>query len=147
VEKVVRPLAAAAHMRVKVSIECDDDGVVCDETLISGALLNLVSNAIKYGAQGTEVLLRVAARENEVEFEVRNFGPAIPPAELERLFDRFYRPAASESVPGWGIGLSFVRRICKQHGGSVRVSSDETAGTSFAFTLPRVAVEVTEVAP
>jgi len=147
VEKVVRPLAAAADMQVKVSIECADDSVVCDETLISGALLNLVSNAIKYGARGTEVLLRVTARENEVEFEVRNFGPAIPPAELERLFDRFYRPAASESVPGWGIGLSFVRRICRQHGGSVRVSSDEIAGTAFAFTLPRVAVEVTEVAP
>ena len=147
VEKVVRPLAAAARMQVRVDISSPEDGVMCDETLISGALLNLVSNAIKYGAQGTEVLLRVAARENEVEFEVRNYGPVIPSAELERLFDRFYRPSRSESIPGWGLGLSFVRRICQQHGGNVYVSSDEISGTSFAFTLPRGAIEVTEVAP
>jgi two-component system phosphate regulon sensor histidine kinase PhoR len=147
VEKVVRPLAVAAHMQVKVEIDTPEDRVLCDETLISGALLNLVSNAIKYGAQGTEVLLRVAAHENEVEFEVRNFGPVIPAPELERLFDRFYRPSRSESIPGWGLGLSFVRRICQQHGGRVHVSSSEISGTSFAFTLPRGAVEVTEVAP
>lgn len=146
VEKVVRPLAVAARMSVKVEMDSQDDGVMCDETLISGALLNLVSNAIKYGEHGTEVLLRVAARENEVEFEVRNFGPAIPAPELERLFDRFYRPSRSESIPGWGLGLSFVRRICQQHGGRVQVSSSEISGTSFAFTLPRGAVEVTEVA-
>jgi len=147
VEKVVRPLAVAAHMQVKVEIDTPEDRVLCDETLISGALLNLVSNAIKYGAQGTEVLLRVAAHENEVEFEVRNFGPVIPAPELERLFDRFYRPSRSESIPGWGLGLSFVRRICQQHGGRVHVCSSEISGTSFAFTLPRGAVEVTEVAP
>ncbi|MBZ5522413.1 MAG: CHASE2 domain-containing protein [Acidobacteriia bacterium] len=147
VEKVVRPLAVAAHMQVKVEIDSQEDGVMCDETLISGALLNLVSNAIKYGAHGTEVLLRVAAHENEVEFEVRNFGPIIPASELERLFDRFYRPSRSEAIPGWGLGLSFVRRICQQHGGRVQVSSSENSGTSFAFTLPRGAVEVTEVAP
>ena len=121
--------------------------MLCDETLISGALLNLVSNAIKYGAGGTEVLVRVIARDQEVQFEVHNSGPVIPESELEQLFERFYRPAHSESIPGWGLGLSFVRRISQQHGGRVQVSSNQTAGTTFAFTLPRGACEVTEVAP
>ncbi|HKF19915.1 MAG TPA: CHASE2 domain-containing protein [Candidatus Angelobacter sp.] len=147
VEKVVRPLAASANVSVRVEVNPAVDSLVCDETLVAGALLNLVSNAIKYGMDGSEVLLRVNSQENEVTFEVRNSGPAIPAAELEHIFERFYRPARSESIPGWGLGLSFVRRICQQHGGRVHVNSNEISGTSFAFTLPRGAREVLEVAP
>ncbi len=147
VEKVVQPLAASAKVPVKVEIESKDGTVVCDETLISGALLNLVSNAIKYGSPGTEVLVRVSSCAEEIQFEVQNSGPEIPEAELEQLFERFYRPARSESIPGWGLGLNFVRRISQQHGGKVHVSSNKISGTSFSFTLPRGAMEVTEVLP
>jgi len=145
VEKVVQPLAAAAKVTVRVELDCDDEFVLCDETLISGALLNLVSNAIKYGAAGTDVLMRVHSSDEEVQFEVQNSGPVIPEVELKQLFERFYRPARSESIPGWGLGLSFVRRISQQHGGRVQVTSNESAGTTFAFTLPRGACEVSEV--
>jgi signal transduction histidine kinase len=147
VEKVVQPLAASAKVTVRVELDCDNEFVQCDETLISGALLNLVSNAIKYGAGGTEVLVRVSSSDQEVQFEVQNSGPVIPEAELEQLFERFYRPARSESIPGWGLGLSFVRRISQQHGGRVQVTSNQSSGTTFAFTLPRGACEVTEVTP
>lgn len=146
VEKVVRPLAAAAHIPIKVQIDSADAYVICDETLVSGALLNLLSNAIKYGESGSDVLLRVSLHSDAVEFEVRNFGPAIPATELDQIFGRFYRPSHSESIPGWGLGLSFVRRICQQHGGAVQVSSNETSGTAFTFTLPREVKEVSEVA-
>lgn len=147
VEKVVKPLAAAAKVPVKVELDCEDEFVLCDETLISGALLNLVSNAIKYGAGDAGVSMRVSSSDEEIQFEVKNSGPVIPESELEQLFERFYRPGRSESIPGWGLGLSFVRRISQQHGGRVNVSSSKTAGTSFAFTLPRGACEVSEVAP
>jgi len=147
VQKVVQPLAAAAKVTVRAELNCDDGFVQCDETLISGALLNLVSNAIKYGAGGTEVLMRVHSSGEEVQFEVQNSGPVIPEPELEQLFERFYRPARSESIPGWGLGLSFVRRISQQHGGRVHVTSNQSAGTTFAFTLPRGACEVSEVTP
>jgi signal transduction histidine kinase len=147
VKKVVQPLANSAKVPVRVDQECEDEFVLCDETLISGALLNLVSNAIKYGTEGTEVTVRISSSEEEVQFEVQNFGPVIPETELEQLFERFYRPTRSESIPGWGLGLSFVRRISQQHGGRVQVSSNQTSGTTFAFTLPRGAREVTEVAP
>ncbi|HET9166005.1 MAG TPA: HAMP domain-containing sensor histidine kinase, partial [Candidatus Angelobacter sp.] len=147
VQKVVQPLAVAAKVTVRAELDCDDGFVQCDETLISGALLNLVSNAIKYGAGGTEVLMRVHSSGDEVQFEVQNSGPVIPETELEQLFERFYRPARSESIPGWGLGLSFVRRISQQHGGRVHVSSNQSAGTTFAFTLPRGACEVSEVTP
>lgn len=147
VEKVVKPLAASAKVPVKVALDCDDEYVLCDESLISGALLNLVSNAIKYGESNTGVQVRISSSDEEIQFEVQNSGPVIPQDELEQLFERFYRPARSESIPGWGLGLSFVRRISQQHGGRVHVSSNETTGTTFAFTLPRGACAVTEVAP
>ncbi|HKD80256.1 MAG TPA: CHASE2 domain-containing protein [Candidatus Angelobacter sp.] len=147
VEKVVQPLAASAKVPVKVTLDCEDEYVLCDETLISGALLNLVSNAIKYGTANAGVTVRVSSSDEEMQFEVTNSGPVIPESELEQLFDQFYRPTRSESIPGWGLGLSFVRRISQQHGGRVHVSSNETTGTSFAFTLPRGACEVSEVAP
>lgn len=146
VEKVVRPLASAARVPVKVQLSSPEEVLLCDETLISGALLNLLSNAIKYGDPDSEVLLRVTGNTNEVRFEVLNSGPVIPAAELDQLFERFYRPSRSESIPGWGLGLSFVQRICQQHGGEVQLSSNETSGTSFVFTLPRGACQVSEVA-
>jgi signal transduction histidine kinase len=123
------------------------ESFACDETLIAGALLNLVSNAIKYGTAGSEVRVRAVSADEQVQFEVHNSGPSIPAADLKQIFDRFYRPARSESIPGWGLGLSFVRRICQQHGGSVQVSSDQQSGTSFTITLPRGAHEMSEVAP
>jgi signal transduction histidine kinase/CHASE2 domain-containing sensor protein len=146
VQKVVQPLAASAKVPVSVELDCENEYLLCDETLISGALLNLVSNAIKYGAGGG-VRIKVSSSGDEVRFEVQNSGPVVPREELEQLFERFYRPARSESIPGWGLGLSFVRRISQQHGGRVHVSSDETTGTAFSFTLPRGACEVSEVAP
>jgi len=91
--------------------------------------------------------MRVHSSDEEMQFEVQNSGPVIPEVELEQLFERFYRPARSESIPGWGLGLSFVRRISQQHGGRVQVTSNESAGTTFAFTLPRGACEVSEVTP
>jgi signal transduction histidine kinase/CHASE2 domain-containing sensor protein len=147
VQKVVQPLAASAKVPVNVQLDCEDEYLLCDETLISGALLNLVSNALKYGAGGSGVHVRVSSSDQEVQFEVQNLGPVIPQEELEQLFERFYRPARSESIPGWGLGLSFVRRISQQHGGRIQVSSNETTGTTFSFTLPRGACEVSEVAP
>ncbi|HEX5433713.1 MAG TPA: CHASE2 domain-containing protein, partial [Candidatus Angelobacter sp.] len=148
VEKIVRPLAAAAHINVALKINCPngEEHVICDETLIAGALLNLVSNAIKYGVKDSQVTVTVAGRGHEVEFSVHNSGPAIPASDLKQIFERFYRPSRSESIPGWGLGLSFVRRICQQHGGRVEVRSDENSGTSFMFVLPRGVPEAIEVA-
>ena len=107
VEKVVQPLAASAKIKVRVELDSENEFVFCDETLISGALLNLVSNAIKYGEGGTEVLVRVSSSEQEVQFEVQNSGPVIPENELEQLFERFYRPARSEVHSGMGLGAEF----------------------------------------
>ena len=132
---ILRPLAAGANMRLVLQ---SDAAVVMvgDATLISGAVLNLVSNAIKYGKPGTEIKVRCFASADEVVVSVRNQGNPIASADLPHLFDPYYRAREVESArPGWGLGLAFVKRIAEKHGGSVQVQSDPSS-TTFEIHLP-----------
>ena len=136
-ERVVQPLAQAAGISVKLGMDSDLPLVRGDPNLIAGALLNLLSNAVKYSPQGSEVRLRVLARPDSVVLEVQNPGPVIPPEELARLFEPFYRRREQEhTAPGWGLGLAFVKRIAEGHGGRVEASSDAGGGTCFRIVLP-----------
>lgn len=133
--ELIEPIAAAAEMRLVL-----DDGdaapIVGDAALLSGAVLNLVSNAIKYAKPGTEIRIRCARAGDDSVISVHNVGEPIPPDALPRLFDTFYRPTQAEAAQtGWGLGLAFVKRIAEKHGGSVRVASDGAA-TVFEIRFP-----------
>ena len=80
------------------------------------AVRNLLDNAAKFGPPGTPVEVRLHAGE----LTVRDHGPGIPPGDLPRVFDRFYRAASARGVPGSGLGLSIVRQVAEGHGGTVR---------------------------
>ena len=132
---ILRPLAATANMRLAL-----ESGaaivMVGDATLLSGAVLNLVSNAIKYGKSGTEIEVRCFASGEDAVISVRNQGNPISPADVPHLFDPYYRARDVETAkPGWGLGLAFVKRIAEKHGGSVQVKS-EPSGTTFEIHLP-----------
>jgi signal transduction histidine kinase len=145
VDQILQPLAQAARIWLRIDNQLGVPLVECDEPLVSGALLNLVSNAIKYSPAESEVVLRTLFHQNTIEFAVYNPGPAIPAEELDRLFEPFYRASQhADTKPGWGLGLAFVKRISEQHGGRVEVSSDTASGTCFRLILPigsRVASE------
>lgn len=133
---ILRPLAAAANMRL--ALESDTAIVmVGDATLISGAVLNLVSNAIKYGRPGTQIEVRCfTSGDDEVVISVRNQGNPIASGDIPHLFDPYYRAREVETAkPGWGLGLAFVKRIAEKHGGSVQVKSEESS-TTFEIHLP-----------
>lgn len=144
---ILHPLASAAGMQL--IYEGDEAGPVQgDPRLISGAVLNLVSNAIKYGQVGGDIRVCCVRSNNEVIIGVHNEGQPIPAEEIERLFDPFYRASNTEkSKSGWGLGLAFVKRIAEKHGGSVRAESQES-GTLFEIHLPantKLAVVAKEV--
>jgi len=82
-----------------------------------------------------------------VTISVTDHGIGIPPRDLERIFERFYRVdrARSRSTGGTGLGLAIVRHVAANHGGSVRVTSVEGEGSTFTLSLPTLAVEATEV--
>lgn len=146
VRHILQPIAQAARIDIKVQIDSEGQFLNCDEALITGALLNLVSNAVKYSPARSTVTIETWVKDSEIEFMVHNPGPAIPAQELEHIFEPYYRASQqSDSKPGWGLGLAFVKRISEQHSGRVQVSSDASSGTCFRLILPidlRIASEV-----
>jgi signal transduction histidine kinase len=132
---ILRPLASAAAMQLVFEQE-EPVVVQGDAPLISGAVLNLVSNAIKYGAPGSHINVRCFRDNDEVIISVHNLGKPIAKEEIARLFDAYYRASNVEkSKTGWGLGLAFVKRIAEKHGGSVRAES-HPSGVVFEIHLP-----------
>lgn len=128
-----------ASVTVKTSMSSDDLTISCDRNLLVVLLTQYVDNAAKYGTAGTEVTIRAAEHATEIMFSVHSFGPAIPPADFERIFDRYYRSSASSNrAPGTGIGLSVAKRTAQAQGGHVWVTSDIEKGTTFYASLPTV---------
>jgi len=146
VARVIKPIAQASEIKIRMEIAADLPVVQGDPHLIEGALLNLVSNAIKYSARGSEVKLRAEIEGDGVALEVWNPGPAIPSEELVHLFEPFYRRnEQEETTRGWGLGLAFVKRIAEQHGGKVEARSKSGSGTSFRIHLPVTRLILNEV--
>ena len=144
--KVMRPLAQAGEVEVGVTMDQDLPTLSGDAQLLGGAILNLVSNAVKYSPTRTTVRVRATTQADELLFEVVNAGSVIPPEELAHLFEPFYRRSDQEtSIRGWGLGLAFVKRIAEAHRGWVEVSSDATNGTRFRIVVPAAPVAVAEV--
>lgn len=92
-----------------------------DAMLFQRALSNLVANAVRYAREGSQITLRASRVEDKHLIQVINQGPPVPQAQLEKLFDRFYRAETSRSSHGSGLGLSIVRAIMTLHGGDVQV--------------------------
>jgi signal transduction histidine kinase len=100
-------------------------------------LTQYIDNACKYSMLGTRVTVRVVVNKGEVVFSVHGFSPAIPMADRERIFERYYRSTkSSNNAPGTGIGLSVAKRVAQVHGGHVWVTSDELEGTTFYASIP-----------
>ena len=131
VHDLLQPLATAAEMRLVLNIQ-DEAPVEGDAALLSGAVLNLVSNAIKYARPGTVIRIDCARANGEATLAVRNTGEPIAAEALPRLFDPFYRGTEAEKQAGTGLGLAFVQRILEKHGGTVRAVS---AGAEVVFEI------------
>jgi hypothetical protein len=107
-------------------------------------LVNLLDNAVKFGAGG-EVTVSVGEEGNEAVLQVADRGPGIPASERARVFDRFQRLEAHRGSPGTGLGLSLVRAIALRHGGQVALV-DNAPGLCVRITLPAVADTAPETA-
>jgi signal transduction histidine kinase len=126
VKRVMSPIAEAAEIHIAVHVDSDLPRIEGDEPMLSGVILNLLNNAVKYSPAESEVKLRVTGTNENVIFEVSNPGPPIPPEDLAHLFEPFYRArATSDSTPGWGLGLTFVKRAVEEHRGTIEASSDK----------------------
>jgi signal transduction histidine kinase len=109
---------------VRASINADKD-------LLREAVANLVDNAVRVSPRGAQVRLRVDRGSNGPLIAVADDGPGIEADRLPRLFERFQR-----SDSGSGLGLAIARRVVERHGGTIRVKTEQGAGSTFTIELP-----------
>lgn len=121
----------------RVELEADASLVgEWDRLRIEQVVTNLLSNAVRYSDR-KPIEVEVRATENGAEVVVRDRGPGIPEADLERIFERFERSPAPHDRAGLGVGLFIARQIVERHGGTLRAFSESGAGAEFRMTLPR----------
>jgi PAS domain S-box-containing protein len=130
---------AATRARCELLLEVDAPGGALagtwDRLRVEQVLMNLLGNAIKYGA-GKPVSVRLSRDGDMVVVQVRDGGPGIPEAEIHRIFDRFERAVSTRHYGGLGLGLYIVRRLAEAHGGSVTVENPPDGGARFTVRLP-----------
>jgi len=115
--------------------------VAADKSLITQAVKNLLNNAIKYSPERTTVTVSTALEAETVRVCVEDRGFGIPAESKDRVWEKFYRvvrDGQEKDEESTGLGLSFVREVVEQHGGSVALDSEEGRGSKFSFTLPRL---------
>jgi two-component system, OmpR family, sensor histidine kinase KdpD len=131
-----------ASMKLSIQLEDENLELCCDRRLVGTLLTQYIDNACKYSHYGTTVTIGAGNSRAETIFSVHSHGPEIPPADRERIFDRYYRSStSSHGASGTGIGLAVAKRAAQMHGGHVWVSSDETLGTTFFAAIPTRALE------
>ena len=139
----LRPMADNKRIDIRYEPAPASTQAVCDTEAVHQIMMNLLDNAIKYTPE--EGQIAVFARPvvdlgqgEMVEVGVRDTGIGIPPEELPRLFERFYRvdKARSRALGGTGLGLAIVKHLVRSLGGEVSVESEANRGSTFLFTLP-----------
>jgi len=106
------------------------------------SLTNIIDNAVKYNDDGnTDVSISITTKNKQIEIAIADNGPGIPDAFKEKIFDRFYRISTGNvhDVKGYGLGLSYVKKVIETHGGTVTVKNNNPKGSVFIITLPNEA--------
>jgi len=113
--------------------------ILADPDKLEQVLINLLDNAIKFTPAGGTVTVNALDLGEKIRIEVTDTGTGIPPKDIPRIFERFYRvdAARSREMGGTGLGLSIVKHIVQAHGESVAVESTVGKGSTFSFTMKK----------
>jgi two-component system sensor histidine kinase SenX3 len=129
----------ADSRQITLTFQESEDGIILgDRDQLTMAIHNLIENAINYSPAETKVALSTSIQDEIITISVADQGIGIPEAEVERIFERFYRvdPARSRETGGTGLGLSIVKHVITKHGGEISVWSSENVGSTFTIRLP-----------
>jgi signal transduction histidine kinase len=131
---------SGAHDRIRLSLPMDDLVIHSDRELLARVLSNLLDNALKYSSPESQCELGGRLVDGAVQLWLTDSGIGIEPEEIDRIFDRFYQIDSSRrlSNTGVGLGLTLVRDILMELGGSIEVTSEPGRGSTFLVTLPLV---------
>jgi two-component system sensor histidine kinase VicK len=133
-------LMEAKKSGLEMSLEIGENlpDILGDRSRIEQVLLNIISNAVRYTPEGGRISVRAGREDDTVWMEVADTGIGIPPEDLPRIFDRFYRvdKARSRASGGTGLGLSIAKDIVVRHSGNISVESTVGKGTTMTVKLP-----------
>lgn len=123
------------------NIEIESDGQVdivkADRHLFKNILINLVSNALKYSAEGQQVRLRLSMQKGDLRVDVIDQGIGIPEKDQPQMFERLFRASNALNIQGTGLGLNIVRKYIELHNGTISFQSEQGHGSTFTITIPQ----------
>ena len=137
-EATLRPSAERRSQALRAEVPAGLPAVLADRDRLAQVLINLVDNAIKFTPDGGRILIGAAAADGRVLLSVSDTGIGIPPGELGRIFERFYRVDRSRDRKegGTGLGLAIAKHLTQAMGGTIEAESAPGSGTTFRITLP-----------
>jgi signal transduction histidine kinase len=127
-----------AHVEKNLSIQVDiPQGLLiyADKNAFHDIIINLLSNAFKFTADGGQVSILAGQKDQSILIEIRDTGMGIPEDKLQAIFDEFYQVEGGKHG-GTGLGLAIAKRLVEEHGGNIWVESQLGKGSTFYFTLP-----------
>lgn len=132
----LQPLYGAKNINITCKMEFDK--IKGNKTLVYRAFFNLVENAMKYNINNGHILIKTFIENNIGKITINNSGIGIPPANISKVFEPFYRvdPSRSRKIGGAGLGLSIVKSIIEKHGWKIEVESTANVGTRFIVSIP-----------
>jgi two-component system sensor histidine kinase KdpD len=125
---------------VTIDMPGDLPPALMDAGLMEQLFVNLLENAAKYTPSGTPVSISAKAEEERIIVTVADRGPGLPPEDLERIFERFYRVHEAAKAGGYGLGLAICRTIARLHGGRITAANRPEGGAEFRLELPVVSL-------
>ena len=141
--------ASARSINLVFDVDPGVGDVLADRSGLARALLNLLTNAIKFTPEEGLVRLAITSDSSDAVFSVSDTGIGMSPEDQARVFTRFFRSsnATEMAIPGTGLGLSIVKKIVDDHGGTIGVESELGAGTTVIFTIPLIPTGVRAQGP
>jgi signal transduction histidine kinase len=141
VERSARTLEyplAQSGFRLQVETSGEIPPIAVDGDAIEQAVLNLLTNAMKYSGASRDIDLRLCRRNGDAVIEVHDRGVGLLPAHRTRVVEKFYRAPTAENagIPGTGLGLTLVDHIARAHGGRLEIESEAGRGSTFSIHLP-----------
>lgn len=141
IEKALKSLSVQIEKRsgeLLLDYQADYETVKGDSVHLTNVIYNLIDNAIKYSPETLQLLIKTENRNKGIGISITDRGIGLSKEQISRIFDRFYRVPTGNlhDVKGFGLGLSYVKKIIEEHEGSVLVTSKEGEGSTFSIWLP-----------
>jgi signal transduction histidine kinase len=138
VQRVFAHQASQKQVALEIAASGELREILADPQRMKEVFANVVNNAIRYTPQGGRIVLSAEGAGDEIEFRVRDTGPGLEPAEVERVFERFHRTqdARTREEGGSGLGLAIARSIVEKHRGQIWAESNPGAGLTIVIRVP-----------